>query len=85
MTLDMVRYACENAYDEAIVFSGDGDFLKVYDYLINEKGKKVTIFSSMHKESRITNKKIKEATSGILKLNDLGGILPLGSKTDVTL
>lgn len=77
MTLDIVRLACEDSFDEILVFSGDGDFLKVYEYLVTEKKKRVIVFSSLNPNSRMTNTKIKIADqNGLIGLNDLDGIMP---------
>ncbi len=81
LTLDVVRLACENTFDEAIIFSGDGDFIKVYEFLVNEKKKSVTVYSVLKRESRITSTKVKNlAKSGMIRLLPLESLVQHNSK-----
>jgi len=76
LTLDLVRLVYEKKYDKAIIFSGDGDFCKVYNFLVTEKHIKITVYSPIKKGIKITSTKVKEmASSGMIKLEDLGCIL----------
>lgn len=73
MTLDIVRHGCMNEYDEIIVFTGDGDFARVFEHVVDKLGKKVTVYSTMNKR---THTKIKNlALKGTIKLEDLGSFL----------
>lgn len=73
LTLDLVKHGCLNDYDEVIVFTGDGDFARVFEYIVDSLKKKVTVYSTMNKR---THTKIKNlATEGKIILEDLGGIL----------
>ena len=40
LSVDMVRYACENVYDTAVLVSGDSDYAPVVD-AVKDKGKHV--------------------------------------------
>lgn len=44
LSLDMLRDACKNKYDKAILVSGDGDFAQLVDYVRNEN-KKVDVYA----------------------------------------
>ncbi len=44
LSLDMLRDACKNKYDKAILISGDGDFVQLVDYTRKEK-KEVEVYA----------------------------------------
>lgn len=44
LTTDMISLAFENAYDVAVLLSGDGDYVALID-LVKSKGKKVVVMS----------------------------------------
>ena len=44
LSLDMIRDACKDQYDKAILISGDGDFVQLVEYVKNEN-KVVEIYS----------------------------------------
>lgn len=44
LSLDMLRDACKDRYDKAILISGDGDFAQLVDYVRKEK-KEVEIYA----------------------------------------
>ena len=49
---------------------------KVYNFLVTEKHIKITVYSPIKKGIKITSTKVKEmASSGMIKLEDLGCIL----------
>ncbi len=44
LSLDMLRDACKNKYDKAILISGDGDFAQLVDY-VKKEGKEVEVYA----------------------------------------
>lgn len=44
LALDMLRDACKDKYNKAILISGDGDFTQLVDY-VRKEGKKVEIYA----------------------------------------
>lgn len=44
LALDMLRDACKDKYDKAILVSGDGDFTQLVHY-INKENKKVEVYA----------------------------------------
>ena len=44
LSLDMLRDACKNKYDKAILISGDGDFTQLVDY-VKKENKEVEIYA----------------------------------------
>lgn len=44
LALDMLRDACKNKYDKAILVSGDGDFAKLIDY-VKRENKEVDVYT----------------------------------------
>jgi uncharacterized LabA/DUF88 family protein len=44
LSLDMLRDACKNKYDKAILISGDGDFVHLVDY-VRDENKEVEIYA----------------------------------------
>jgi uncharacterized LabA/DUF88 family protein len=72
LTLDVINCGVRKKYDEIIVFSGDGDFSRVYEYVAVQLGKKVTVYSPF--DTR-TSSKVKEMDkTGVIKLEDLRGL-----------
>ncbi|MBI2042954.1 NYN domain-containing protein [Candidatus Pacearchaeota archaeon] len=61
LALDMLKGAYENDYDTAILFSGDGDFAKLAEY-VSKKGKKV---ENYHFANTISFDLLKECKSNI--------------------
>lgn len=56
-----------------IAFSGDGDFSRVYEYVVNELKKKVIVYSTMNKR---THTKIKLlGANKVITLEDLASFL----------
>lgn len=47
LTVDVTRMCLTNQCDEVIVFSGDGDFAYLYEFVVAELKKKVQVFSPM--------------------------------------
>jgi uncharacterized LabA/DUF88 family protein len=69
MTLDIVRFGVRKKYDEIIVFSGDGDFARVYEYVARELKKKISLYAPMNYR---TARNLKElGKNHIISLNDL--------------
>jgi len=73
MTLDIVKHGCKGEYDEIIVFTGDGDFARVLEYVVNDLGKPVTLYSTMNKRTHTKLKNL--GKDGTIKLEDVGAIL----------
>ena len=44
LSLDMLRDACKNKYDKAILISGDGDFTQLVDY-VRKENKEVEVYA----------------------------------------
>lgn len=44
LSLDMLRDACKNKYDKAILISGDGDFAQLVNY-VKQESKKVEVYA----------------------------------------
>ena len=73
LTLDIINCGVRKKYDEIIVFSGDGDFCKVYDYVSQVIKKTVKVYAPFDYH---TSSKLKEQNKkGIIKLEDLRGLL----------
>ena len=69
MTLDIISQGYLDSYDEVIVMSGDGDFISVYEHLVNILKKKVTILAT---HDTHTNRKVKDlAKTGTVNFLDL--------------
>lgn len=77
LTLDVINDGVRKKYSSVIVFSGDGDFGRVYRYVSEALGKQVTVFAPMGAVAgNRTSTIIKTLhTTGIIKLNALEGIL----------
>jgi uncharacterized LabA/DUF88 family protein len=75
LTLELMRQGIRKRYTHAIVFSGDGDFAKVYSHLIKELKKKITIIAPLGKLGNRTSTLLKDMDKkgelSILPLNDL--------------
>lgn len=77
LTLDIINDGVRKKYSGVIVFSGDGDFGRVYSYVSEQLGKNVTVYAPMgtiagNRTSTIVKDLYK---TGIIKLNALEGIL----------
>lgn len=44
LSLDMLRDACKDEYDKAILVSGDGDFMQLVDY-VRKENKEVEVYA----------------------------------------
>ncbi len=77
LTLDIINGGVRKKYDKIIVFSGDGDFSIVYEYVVNELKKEVTVYTPLgYPQSTRTSSKIKEMHKDkIIELEDLGSLL----------
>jgi len=77
LTLDVINDGVRKKYSEIIVFSGDGDFGRVYKYVSDQLGRGVTVFAPMGSiAGNRTSTIIKELhKTGIIKLNALESIL----------
>ncbi len=70
LTVDVTRMCITNACDEVIVFSGDGDFAYLYEFVVSELRKKVQVFSPLKYPASLN-------TSGKLKELDKEGCISL--------
>lgn len=77
LTLDVINDGVRKKYSEIIVFSADGDFGRMYEYVSEVMKKKVTIYAPMGAKTNFrTSTKIKKlGIKGIVRLNALEGIL----------
>jgi uncharacterized LabA/DUF88 family protein len=77
LTMDAINDGARHKYSGVIVFSGDGDFGRVYTYISKTLEKPVTVFSPMgSKAGKRTSTHIKQLhKEGVIKLNALEGIL----------
>ena len=77
LTLDIINGGVRKKYDKIIVFSGDGDFSIVYEYVVNELKKEVTVYTPLgYPHSTRTSSKIKELSKNkTIDLEDLGSLL----------
>lgn len=77
LTLDVINDGVRKKYNGIIVFSGDGDFGRVYSYVSEQLGKPVTVFAPMGSVAGIrTSTIVKDLyKTGIINLNALEGIL----------
>lgn len=76
MTLDIVNHGVRKKYSEVIVFSGDGDFGRMYEYVSDTLHKKVTVYSPLAGNAgKRTSVKLKTLrNNGTIKLESLEGI-----------
>ncbi len=83
MTLDIVNHGVRKKYSDIIVFSGDGDFGRMYEYVADVMHKKVTIYSPLSGAAgKRTSTKLKTLrNNGTLKLEALEGIKEHFSKS----
>lgn len=74
MTLEIINHGVRGKYDEILVFSGDGDFGRIYEYVAKQLlNKKVQVYAPM---TIRTSTKIKELNRiGVIKLLDLASLL----------
>jgi uncharacterized LabA/DUF88 family protein len=72
LTLDIVRFGVRKKYDQIIVFSCDGDFARVYEYVSNELRRKVKVYAPSDWR---TSSKVKHLNkTGVIQLEDLKGL-----------
>jgi uncharacterized LabA/DUF88 family protein len=72
LTLDVIRTGMNNEYSEVIMFTGDGDFARLMEYVSVELKKSVVVISSSGPR---TSTKIKELNKkGIVKFQNLEGL-----------
>lgn len=75
MTLDIMDSGVRKKYRGIIVFSGDGDFASVYEYVVKTLKKKVIVYAPLGKLSKRTSLKVKElAKNKIITLEDLNSL-----------
>ncbi|HUV42979.1 MAG TPA: NYN domain-containing protein [Patescibacteria group bacterium] len=77
MTLDIVRFGVRKKYSGIIVFSGDGDFARVYEYVAEELKKPVILFApdKVPGKKRTSSRLKKLANNGTIKLESLKGLM----------
>jgi uncharacterized LabA/DUF88 family protein len=80
LTLDVINKGVRKQYNEIIVFSCDGDFTRVYEYVVTQLRRKVTVYATFNYR---TSLKVKELhKKGIIKLEDISSLLQhYGEKT----
>ena len=77
LTLDVMNQGVRGRYSEIMVFSGDGDFAKMYEYVSKELKRKVTVYSPLSKSIKRTSLRLKEMDAeGAINLLALELILP---------
>jgi len=76
LTLDVIRFGVRKKYNRIIVFSGDGDFTKLYEYVFKELKKKVIVYAPSDKNGiKRTASSVKKLNrDGIIELEDLRGL-----------
>lgn len=77
LTLDVINDGVRKKYTGIIIFSGDGDFSRVYEYVAETLVKPVTVFTPMGGiAGHRTSARVKSLhNKGIIKINALEGIL----------
>ncbi|MDB5184954.1 MAG: hypothetical protein JWN38_762 [Candidatus Saccharibacteria bacterium] len=61
LTVDVTRTCLTDECDEVIVFSGDGDFTYLYEFVVSQLHKKVQVFSPLkYPASLLTSGKLKQ-------------------------
>ncbi|MBI1857173.1 NYN domain-containing protein [Candidatus Saccharibacteria bacterium] len=70
LTVDVTRLCITDKCDDIIVFSGDGDFAYLYEFVVSELRKKVRVFSPLKYPASLN-------TSGKLKDLDKEGCIDL--------
>lgn len=82
LTLDVINQGTRQRYSEIMVFSGDGDFARMYEYVSGTLKKKVTVYSPVKgKPGKRTSLKIKKLNKdGAINLLALEMILPVYAK-----
>ncbi|MDD5551768.1 MAG: NYN domain-containing protein [Candidatus Pacebacteria bacterium] len=78
LTLDIIRFGVRKRYKGIIVFSGDGDFARVYEYVSKELRKKVIIYAPKKKRTSVKLKKLFEQK--IITLEGLNPLFPYYGK-----
>jgi len=77
LTVDVTR-ACmiDGECDEVIIFSGDGDFSYLYEFVVGQLHKKVTVYSPLkYPASLLTSSKLKELDrQGCIRLINLESV-----------
>lgn len=76
LTVDVMRMCMDDKCDELIVFSGDGDFAYLYEFIVSERKKRVQVYSPMKYPASLN-------TSGKLKELDKEGCISLYSLESV--
>lgn len=77
LTLDVINDGVRKKYSGIIVFSGDGDFSRVYEYVAETLVKSVNVIAPMgEKAGNRTSTKVKSLhNKGIIKVDALEGIV----------
>lgn len=77
LTLDVINDGVRKKYKSVIVFSGDGDFARMHEYVADVIKKKVTVYSPMKGEpGKRTSTAIKTLhNNGTITLESLEGVL----------
>ncbi len=77
LTLDVINDGVRKKYAGIIVFSGDGDFSRMYEYVAEELVKPVVVFSPMGSVAGSrTSTRVKDLhKKGIIRIDALEGIL----------
>lgn len=77
LTLDAIRFGIRKKYQRIIVFSGDGDFAKLYEYVARELKKNVTVYAPSDRNGiKRTASSVKRlGRNRVITLEDLGGLL----------
>lgn len=78
LTLDVVRCGVKKKYKNIIVFSGDGDFVPVYEYVSRNLKKGITVYAPSDLNGiKRTSLAIKELNrQKTIRLENLFGLLP---------
>lgn len=77
LTLDVINDGARHKYGSVIVFSGDGDFARMHEYVADTLKRKVVVYSPMKGvPGKRTSTAIKTMhNNGMIKLESLEGIL----------
>ena len=76
LTLDAINFGVRKRYKRIIVFSGDGDFAKLYEYVVKELKRDVIVYAPSDKNGvKRTAVSIKNLNRyGVIELEDLRGL-----------
>lgn len=76
LTVDVTRMCMGGECEEVIVFSGDGDFAYLYEFIVSQLRKKVQVFSPLkYPASLNTSHKLKELDKlGAINLYNLESV-----------